>query len=50
MFLSKNKAIYFNKPKTNDPSKPKRILAGKHDVNQAGTMSNKIKISILIIP
>jgi len=28
MFLSKKNAIYFNKPKTIDPSRPKRVLAG----------------------
>lgn len=28
MFLSKKNAIYFNKPKTVDPTKPKRILGG----------------------
>lgn len=28
MFLSKKNAVYFNKPKTLDPTKPKRILAG----------------------
>jgi len=28
MFLSKKNAVYFNKPKNNDPQKAKRILAG----------------------
>jgi hypothetical protein len=28
MFLSKKNTNYFNKPKTNDPTKPKRILGG----------------------
>jgi hypothetical protein len=28
MFLSKKNAIYFNKPKHQDPNKPKRILGG----------------------
>lgn len=28
MFLSKKNAIYFNKPKNQDPNKPKRILGG----------------------
>jgi len=28
MFLSKKNAIYFNKPKHQDPTKPKRILGG----------------------
>ena len=28
MFLNKKNAIYFNKPKTTDPKKPKRILPG----------------------
>jgi hypothetical protein len=28
MFLSKKNAIYFNKPKTIDQTKPKRILGG----------------------
>lgn len=28
MFLSKKNAIYFNKPKQQDPTKPKRILGG----------------------
>lgn len=28
MFLSKKNAVYFNKPKIIDPSKPKRILGG----------------------
>lgn len=49
MFLSKKNAIYFNKPKTNDPLKPKRMLAGIYHINQGGMMKMKIKISILII-
>ena len=28
MFLTKKNASYFNKPKTVDPNKPKRILGG----------------------
>lgn len=28
MFLSKKNANYFNKPKSTDPTKPKRILGG----------------------
>jgi hypothetical protein len=30
MFLSKKNAIYFNKPKTIDPTKQKRILGGNN--------------------
>ncbi len=30
MFLSKKNAIYFNKPKQQDSTKPKRILGGTH--------------------
>ena len=43
MFLSKKNAIYFNKPKHQDPTKPKRILGGMFDkLNQGGkTMNNK---------
>jgi hypothetical protein len=42
MFLSKKNAVYFNKPKLIDPSKPKRVLAGNLHLNQDGkTMINK---------
>ncbi len=43
MFLSKKNAIYFNKPKQQETTKPKRILGGTLiRLNQAGkTMSSK---------
>lgn len=28
MFLSNKNAVYFNKPKTIDPDKPRRVLVG----------------------
>ena len=45
MFLSKKNAIYFNKPKTNEGSKPKRILAGNLSTNQVGMMKNNKKMT-----
>ena len=33
MFLSKKNAIYFNKPKQQDPTKQKRILGGTFKPN-----------------
>ena len=51
MFLSKKNAIYFNKPKNNDPTKPKRILGGIYfHIHQAGKMitrKNKTKSTTL---
>ena len=42
MFLSKKNAIYFNKPKNNDPTKPKRILGGIYfHIHQAGKMISR---------
>ncbi len=32
MFLSKKNAVYFNKPKIIDQTKPKRILGGKNKI------------------
>lgn len=42
MFLSKKNAIYFNKPKQMDLTKPKRILGGnfKFIMKQAGNRMN----------
>lgn len=41
MFLTKKNAIYFNKPKTIDLKKPKRILPGKCILSQVGRISRK---------
>jgi hypothetical protein len=43
MFLSKKNAIYFNKPKIIDPTKPKRILSGTKQFMQDGKMMKKTK-------
>lgn len=40
MFLSKKNAVFFNKPKSSDPRKPPRILAGPNPLIQAGKMMN----------
>ena len=41
MFVSKKNVIYFNKPKTIDPSKPPRVLPGINVVMKDGSPKNK---------
>jgi len=48
MFLSQKNAIYFNKPKTIDPARIKRMLAGNYQSIKAGKMINNKKDKLMI--